>query len=404
MRILRVIHYVVYVVALLLFQGLIWTVLARFADEEGSALTYVVDTAAMMLPLVILQVTVATLAIKATPLRRLFVLTVAFDIGGGLLSLALVHVPEEFHPWLSWLSLGGLLSGQLFHLILPVLILWFLERRQRASRAKSQENRTLDADLETPSVVALDKGQVVEADMSKRLWSRWDIAMVVVPLSFTVLLDPLGVITYVSGLINMKVLFVAVFGFVTLIPIALLCLVALLARMLVIWPKRISTWSRLLLCWMAVISVFAACFVLPFTGLTPRPWVMYTRGFRRYVRARVDVPAVQQWLSTIDPNSLDRQDVGGGADHDSEPHPVIAGCDPKGYQVFLDDVGRPMLELRWGSGVLGTWGVTIGDADMAIPQTQPTTKETLSNGQVFYNHGQYRLPLAPGAYVWHDIE
>jgi len=281
MRTVRVIHYVVYIIALMLIEGLIGTVVASLADEEVAPLTYVVNVAAMMLPLVILQVTVAVLAIKALPLRRLFVLTVVFDIAGNLLSLALIDMPQEFHRWLSRLLLGGFLNGQVIHLIVPVLILWFLQRRQRASRAKSQENGTLDAEHETPSVVAMDKGEVGNAAQAKRLWYRWDIAMAVVPLSFAVVLDPLGVINYVSGLINMKVLFFAVVGFVMLSPVALLCLVGLLARMFVIWPKRISTWSRLLLAWMAVISVFAACFVLPFTGLTPRPWVMYTRGLRR---------------------------------------------------------------------------------------------------------------------------
>ena len=122
------------------------------------------------------------------------------------------------------------------------------------------------------------------------------------------------------------------------------------------------------------------------------------------MQARVDVPAVQQWLSTIAPNSLDRQDVGAERDNEWEPHPIIVRLNPRGYGVSLDDAGRPMLEMQWGSGVLGTWGVTIGHANMAIPETQPRTKEILSNGQVFYNDGQYRLPLAPGAYVWHNIE
>jgi len=118
----------------------------------------------------------------------------------------------------------------------------------------------------------------------------------------------------------------------------------------------------------------------------------------------VDIPAVQKWLNTIDPNSLDRQDVGAERDNEWEPYPVIAHLNPSGYGVSLDSARRRMLELQWGSGVLGTWGVTIGHEDMTIPETQPRTKEILSNGQVFWNDGQYRLTLAPGAYVWHNIE
>lgn len=50
------------------------------------------------------------------------------------------------------------------------------------------------------------------------------------------------------------------------------------------------------------------------------------------------------------------------------------------------------------------WGVAVGHPEMAVPATQPREKEILPNGQVLYHSGEYRLPLAPGAYVWHNIE
>lgn len=400
----RIVHYATYVIGVLLVEGMIPPVTARCVGVEMPLLMHVLGVLAIGWPFVILQVTVAALAIKRPPLRQLFALTATWDVLSGLVSLLFVLVPEESHRWVNRLFVGGLLNPQLFRLGLPVLILWFLQRRRHASRGESQENGTSDAERETPAVTPVAQERGVNVRQAKRLWYRWDIVLLVVPLSFSVLLDPLGVINYASGLINIKVLAFAVFVFATLIPFGLLCLAALFVRMLVIWPKHISKWSRLALWWMAVISTFAACFVLPFTGLTPRPWVMYTRGFRRNMQARVDVPAIQQWLDTMDPNNLETLDLDEKPGGESEPDSVIAGLRPMMSQVALDDAGQPTLELGWGSGVLGTWGLMVGHRDMAIPQTRPRTKEVLSNGQVFYNEGQYRLPLAPGAYVWHDIE
>jgi hypothetical protein len=44
---------------------------------------------------------------------------------------------------------------------------------------------------------------------------------------------------------------------------------------------------------------------------------------------------------------------------------------------------------------------------MEIPKTQPVQRREYGHGdnkQVLYDHGEYRLPLAPGAYVWHETE
>lgn len=63
--------------------------------------------------------------------------------------------------------------------------------------------------------------------------------------------------------------------------------------------------------------------------------------------------------------------------------------------------------LRGGSkscGPFGHWGVEIGPEDMPIPPTQPMRKVRSPNGDVYYEDGEYRLPLTPGAYVWHELQ
>jgi hypothetical protein len=48
------------------------------------------------------------------------------------------------------------------------------------------------------------------------------------------------------------------------------------------------------------------------------------------------------------------------------------------------------IRLGWG-GTFAKWGIVVGPNDMNIPEPD------MQHG------GEYRLYLAPGAYVWHDV-
>lgn len=202
--------------------------------------------------------------------------------------------------------------------------------------------------------------------------------------------------------------FGGLFAFLGIALLLLGWLAVLCVRLFVTWPRRIRGLRRLLAAWFAAAVVLVACVVLPFVTLGPG-YKSQTWGFRRYIQARADIPAMQAWLDTIDPNVCDGLwiDVAGtpsaGSPAVSFPAPVL-DLEPRHVQLSLDVAKRPMVRLQWGSGLLGTWGLTVGHEEMPIPKTQPREKETLPSGQVFYNPGQYRLPLAPGAYVWHSIE
>ncbi len=186
------------------------------------------------------------------------------------------------------------------------------------------------------------------------------------------------------------------------------CLAVLCVRLFVTWPRYIRGLRRLLAAWFAAAVLLVACVVLSFVTLPPG-YKSQTWGFRRYIQARADIPAMQAWLDTIDPNVCDGlwiEVVGtprAGSPTASLPA-FISDLKPRHIQLSLNVANRPMVRLQWGSGLLGTWGLTIGHEEMPIPKTQPREKVTLPSGQVFYNPGQYRLPLADGAYVWHDIE
>jgi hypothetical protein len=81
---------------------------------------------------------------------------------------------------------------------------------------------------------------------------------------------------------------------------------------------------------------------------------------------------------------------------------AITQLNPHYVQLDKTETGRPKIRLTWG-GALGHWGVEIGPEDMPIPETLPRRRNVIY-GQVFWDEGEYRLPLAPGAYVWYEIQ
>jgi hypothetical protein len=80
---------------------------------------------------------------------------------------------------------------------------------------------------------------------------------------------------------------------------------------------------------------------------------------------------------------------------------AIKSLRPHSLELHRDSANRPMVRLAW-CGFDDAWGVAIGSEDMEIPKTQPPPPVKVGD-RTFYEGGEYRLPLAPGVYVWRDI-
>jgi len=170
-------------------------------------------------------------------------------------------------------------------------------------------------------------------------------------------------------------------------------------RVLAFWPRHIGSRTRLRMMQIGAAAGLVACVGLPFAGIMPLGYQTYTWGFRQYAQANIDVPAVQRWLAALEPGTC----TGGPMErrewrNASLDWPKsIVRCDPDRITLSLDEEGAPLVRLTW-IGFDSWWGVVVGRADMEIPETQPPTRGRL------YEQGEYRLPVAPGAYVWHNIE
>lgn len=151
-----------------------------------------------------------------------------------------------------------------------------------------------------------------------------------------------------------------------------------------------------------------ALLVVPFTPLRPPGPSGYAHGFRRYVLGKVDIVEVQTWLSTLGaevythgPVRVRRGEEGPVWPDTTDWPPSLTRLDP--VQAYFRMIADRCLTIRltWVTP-WDKWGIEIGPADMPIPKSQPRTRDT-SYKQVVWNDGEYRLRMAPGAYVWHEI-
>jgi len=224
---------------------------------------------------------------------------------------------------------------------------------------------------------------------------------------------PLGIIFYMGGLFNSIWVFLFGFLLLLLIPLAAIFLLALALRIAFSW-RRLSGRERALSSVLTVtLAAFLSSFGLGFAGMTPSSFDMYLRGFTRYVKARTDVPAIQTWLGTLDPNEYlkEPRDFSGiPVLPAAQPRAIMRlhpGHSPYAVKVLADDEGGLMVRLMWGGGLIGTWGIVVGHREMKVPQTQEPAwmkHRVGSRTEEFYKYGEYRRHLASGAYIWAERE
>jgi hypothetical protein len=232
-------------------------------------------------------------------------------------------------------------------------------------------------------------------------WYTWDVILLGVLFLFGTFGNSFPLLSYLGGLHNDKgPLFGAVMWFMLLlIPVAGLCLLALVVRIVVYWPLHMLSLRR----W-AVLGLLAglgsAAYVgLPFARLGPPLDEIYLRGFRKHVQRQVDISAIRAWLNGLDPNGWDGVEIDVRRTQDDElvwtPEDVhlpasIVRLKPRYVELAALDESDLAVDLRWGSGMLGTWGLTVGPETMGAPPSRL--------------RGDQRLDAGPGVYVWHDIE
>jgi len=219
---------------------------------------------------------------------------------------------------------------------------------------------------------------------------------------------------YLDGRSNGGHGFLGLLLFVGLGGLSLLWLLVLLVRMLIAWPQHVRSWRRLVPLYLIAAAGLAGWLALPFTELWRPGYEPFTAGFTRYARENVDLAAVRDWLSTLDADTYDRESIDLHPNGRLTPRwpdtpawpAAITRLDPHYVEFMKMETGGLKIRLTWG-GAPGHWGVEIGPEDMEVPPTlERKAQEFGPPDQRYkvYDTGEYRLPLAPGAYVWHELQ
>lgn len=183
---------------------------------------------------------------------------------------------------------------------------------------------------------------------------------------------------------------------ILLFPVALIfilwCFVTGIVRMVRL--RRGRTRKQLLL------TIAEICVTLVYVGLILvllysaqarsywRSHDFFMLGLRDRIKSKVDVGGTRHWLQSL------------GAEEYEYGNRIFGAELPKSLGVrknararlWADENGNPKVRLTWGSAVMGHWGAVIGMEDMATPLSD------------FSWHGEYRMPVEPGVYVWEAIE
>jgi len=259
--------------------------------------------------------------------------------------------------------------------------------------------------------------QQSEGKKARLDWNKWDAVVfaILVPfviLAILVILDLTGGISYLSGRFDAPLDFLLVCILatwmtsplmiaITIFLFVVICLfTAIGAVRLIINRKKYTRRKKLIRITQIGVSIFSitllTLFVLDvlsiFTPILPHIGVPgykpFTYGFREQMRSKADIEDIRDWLKT-----LSKEDCIGdmGRLPYSRLSESVKVLNSK-YAVFsTDENGNPRVRLIWGGG-FGHWGVEIGMKDMKIPPSD------------FSEWGEYRLPLEPGVYVWHEIQ
>ena len=222
----------------------------------------------------------------------------------------------------------------------------------------------------------------------------------------------LQVLGYIAGLRNDMGLYYQ-FAFLTacgLWPLLVIGLALLVVHMICTWPRHVADRKKLRLLRMGAAGLLVVFVVLPFTPLRIPGPSGFDAGFRGHVLRTVDIPVVQAWLDTLSPDMCPMGLVSIRPNGKPDNWPAsrdwpaaLTHVNPQFIVFGQADANRVTIRLMWSS-LDDSWGVEIGPEDMPIPPTQPSRRMRRPNGDVYYEHGESRLPLAPGAYVWHGIE
>ena len=236
-------------------------------------------------------------------------------------------------------------------------------------------------------------------------WNWWDMVFFVLPIAF-VIFGRLAGFEYLRSRYNSFLAgFVALILYPAIGVFIIYCFFANIIRLAGGWTKHSRRRRILIVTEIGILIVLISLFFAPcFMPVNSLLWVPgykpLTYHFGQEIRSKADVEAIRDWLRTLSKEDCTGETIGliyvpGSFKmrwRDSMEWPEsLKVFHPNYVKLDLDEKGNPKVRLTWG-GPPGHWGVEIGMEDMQIPPSD------------FSEWGEYRLPVEPGVYVWHELQ
>ncbi|MGD8501624.1 MAG: hypothetical protein PVJ86_13310 [Phycisphaerales bacterium] len=234
-------------------------------------------------------------------------------------------------------------------------------------------------------------------------WNGWDVVFFVLPIMFTIFGRTAGYEYLRSNYSSLSSSFMTLMVYPAIGVFIIYCFFANVVRLLVSWTKH-SRRKRILLAaeistLIVIIVLFlASCFMPIDSHLWVPGYKPFTYHFGQEIRSKADIQAIRDWLRTLSKEDCTGETIrlgyASGSSRsqwpDSREWPEsLQELHPNYVNLDLDEKGNPKIRLSWGRA---HWGVEIGMEDMEIPPSD------------FSRWGEYRLPLEPGVYVWHELQ
>jgi len=222
-----------------------------------------------------------------------------------------------------------------------------------------------------------------------------NLIFIVLPV-ICIILVPLGGIPYLCGRLSFHMGLVVCMVYPAIGVFIIYCFIASILRLLRDLEKH-NVKKKLIIVTEIIIPLFfialiiVTFYAIAFTpiklNLCVPPGKAFTYGFRDRIRSKADIPAIRDWLRTINKEDYIEHSI--SLHRDKWPK-SLGELKPGSVTLGTDKNGNYMAVLNYGAA-FEHWGVYIGMRDMRISPSD------------FSEWKEYGLIVEPGVYVWCEL-
>lgn len=121
-------------------------------------------------------------------------------------------------------------------------------------------------------------------------------------------------------------------------------------------------------------------------------YISDTNTFLQEMKDKADIPAIRAWLNSMPAKDSSYYCFAEGTEWQDCVPECIKILSPIYVDIEAENMDSKIVRITWGGG-FGHWGLVVGPEDMETPESDLKPP-----------HGEYRVPLEAGAYVFHEIQ